>query len=64
METNYNIDTISNFEFSINVFSNNKQQNNIETTITTLIKVMNMVFIRDKIKRTVNIDLPRQGHHE
>ncbi len=27
---NYNIDTISNFEFSINVFSNNKQQNNID----------------------------------
>lgn len=36
----------------------------METTITTLIEVMNMVFTRDKIKRNVNIDLPRQGHHE
>ncbi len=61
---NYNIDTISNFEFSINVFSNNKQQNNIETTILTLIEMMNMVFIRHKIKRIVNINLPQQGHHE
>lgn len=30
----------------------------METTITTLIQVMNMVFTRDKIKRNANIDLP------
>jgi len=43
---------------------NNDTQNNMEKTIKTLIKVMNMVFIIDKIKRNVNIDLPQQDHHE
>jgi hypothetical protein len=38
---------------------NNDTQNNMEKTITILIKVMNMVFIIDKIKRNVNIDLPQ-----
>jgi hypothetical protein len=34
---------------------------NMETTITTLIEVMNMVFTRNKIKRNANINLPQQG---